>query len=686
MSSTSRPCETKVECFIDNRLCQSHGCRSLLRHRKKQRVDIVVCQCMKEQWQRCLGLRSCWTNPTSLVEPDAHILLLLFQSDGKHKQIDARTMAKVRLLPAWESAPDILRMDSPPQCQQARPHARSSPVLGSSKHHQSERRISRRGTYPKQRESRWVPYGVESPQISPIRNGMPDPPYPVTPPPLERSQPILPQLGYRAPTPLPALRPSSADGPVQRPDNKPSRLLQRQRDCASQLDTSLSTLSLSALASGSILLVSAILFVRSVMNGIPHAVAGRSALIVFFALSVAAFIISFGLILGVLCRRARATKGAIARAQARQEIELETRSRASDGRLPMYDFGRRNAICELRDEPGVVIGGRPTVSLRTPDESVVINRRFAPPIRVASRHLSEVPFSRPPTPHPRPPLSPLLPPVPSTPPPPIPERNPARLLVVAKKVQDNTRADALSTIAQPSPESGVSPKTDPIRVVAKSNHGGTVSSRSTRMFNQHMLTAGTRELQAYLDAPSNSSLNTLAAYQHSRSDSSSTEAIMSNDRSVYSDVDNQVDEEESHVGEASVLSMRKVGKARECYIAAPKSDASMPKSPKTKKQRRSKLKVYTDTPRSETERSEIRKHRSMMNVLPSAPLPLAAQKTKDVQLAVRRPHSLSPEELTGSVAKPKTTGLGISIGKEQNKENIEPDQVEVETWSALGDN
>lgn len=596
-------------------------------------------------------------------------------------------MAKVRLPPAWESAPDILRTVPPPQEQQARPHARSSPVLGSSRRHRSNRRISRRDTYPKQRDSRWVQHGVKSTLIAPVRNGMPDPPYPVTPPPLERPQPSLPQLGYRAPTPLPALMQPTADDPVQRPDNKPSRLLQRQRDCARQLDASLSTLSLSALASGSILLVSAILFVRSVMTGVPHAVVGRSALIVFFALSVAAFIISFGLILGVLCRRARVTRSAVAKAQARQEIELETRSRGSDRRLPMYDFGRRNAICELRDEPGVVVGGRPTISLRTPDESVVINRRFAPPIRVASRHLSEVPFSRPPTPHPRPPLSPLLPPVPRTPPPPIPERNPARLLVAAKKTKERigADADALSTIPQLSPESGVSPKTDPPKVIAVSNHDGTVSSRSTQMFNQHMLTAGTRELQAYLDAPSNSSLDTLAAYQHSRSDSSSTKGIINNDRSVYSDVNEQVHDEESQVGEVSLLSMRKVGKARECYIPAPKSDSSMPRSSKTKTQRRSKLKVYTDTPRPETRRPEARKHQSMMNALSSAPLPLAAQETKDVQLAVRRPHSLSPKKLTASVAKPKTAGLGISIGKEQNKENIEPDQAEVETWSALGD-
>lgn len=200
-----------------------------------------------------------------------------------------------------------------------------------------------------------------------------------------------------------------------------------------------------------------------------------------------------------------------------------------------------------------------------------------------------------------------------------------------------------------------------------------------------MLTAGTRELQAYLDASSNSSLNTLAAYQHSKSDSSSTEAIMSNDRSVYSEVNDQVGDEESQVGEASVLSMRKVGKARECYIPASKRDASMTKSPETKKQRRSKLEVYTDTPRPDTERFETRKHRSMMNALPSAPLPLAAQETKDVKLAVSRPHSLSPKKLTGFVAKPKMIRLGISIGQGQNKENIEPDQVEVGTWSALGD-
>jgi hypothetical protein len=592
-------------------------------------------------------------------------------------------MARVRLPPAWESAPDILRTKSPPP--DRRVHVRSSPLPGPSERRRSRRRISRCGTYSEQRQSQGIQHEVGSSQPMRVKNGKPDPPYPVTPPPLERPQPILPQLGYRAPTPQPTLPPPSVQPPVQRPDNRPSRLLQRQRNCGRQLDASLSTLSLSALASGSILLVSAILFVRSVMAGTPQAVAGRSALVVFFALSVAAFIISFGLILGVLCRRARATKSAVVRAQARQEIELETISRASEGRLPMYDVGRRNAICELQGEPGVVVGGRSNIWLRDPDEGTVIHRRYAPPIRRPSRHLIEVPFSRPPTPHPRPPLSPLMPPVPSTPPPPIPERNPARLLVAARKARENADADALSTVAQPSPESAVSPKTVPPRAVSQSNHDGTVSSRSTHMFNQHMLTAGTRELQAYLDAPSNSSLNTLAAYQHSESDSSSTQAIMSNDRSVYSDANNPLDEEESQVGEASVLSMRKMGKARECYIPAPKSNASAPKSPDTKKQRRSNLKVFTETPQAESEKHKTRKYQSMMDPPPSAPLLVSTQKKKDKQLAVKRPHSLSPKKLTGFAAKPKASGLGISFSKEQNKENVEPDQAEVETWSALGD-
>jgi hypothetical protein len=595
-------------------------------------------------------------------------------------------MAKVRMPTAWESAPDILRTNSPqPKQQQPRPHARAGPLPGSSVRRHSRRRISRRGTYPEQRGSQLIQYEVGSSQPVSVKNGKLDPPYPVTPPPLEQSQQILPQLGYRAPTPLPILPSPSVQPPVQIPDNKSLRLLQRQRDCVRQLDASISTLGLSALASGSILLVSAILFVRSVMTDTPHAVAGRSALIVFFSLSGAAFVLSFGLILGVLCRRARATRKAVVRAQARQDIELETRSCASDGRLPMYDMGRRNAICELQGEPGVVVGARPNIWLQTPDEGTVIHRRYAPPVRVASRHLVEVPFSRPPTSHPRPPLSPLMPPVYSTPPPPIPARNPARLLVGARKARENTEADALSTTAQPSPESAVSPKTLPPRLFSQGNRDGTVSSRSTHMFNQHMLTAGTRELQAYLDAPSNSSLNTIAAYQHSESDLSSTQAIMDNDRSVYSNVDDQMDDEESQIGEASVLSMQKVGKARECYIQAPKSNASMPESPSTKNQRHSKLKVFADAPQTESERSKARKYQSMMDPLPRVPPLLSMQKTKDKQIAVRRSHSLTPKKLTGFPIKPKAIELGVSIGKEQNKENIDPDQGEVETWSALGD-
>lgn len=365
---------------------------------------------------------------------------------------------------------------------------------------------------------------------------------------------------------------------------------------------------------------------------------------------------------------------------------MEMRSRASEGKLPMYDRRRRNAICELRDEPGVVVGATDHRPIQ--DQGRVINRRNAPPVRVASSHPIEVTFSRPPTPHPRPPLSTLLPPAPSTPPPPIPERNPARLLVAAKKIRDDSDADAdaLSTTAQPSPESGVSPLTVPTKHDPQINDNGTVSGRSTQLFNQHMLTAGTRELQAYLDAPSNTSLNTLAAYQHSESDSSSTQAIRSHDRSVYSGDNDQIDEgEESHVGEASVLSMQKVGKARECYIPASKSDVFAPKSPKLSKRRRSNLKVFTDISGLEGRKSEARKHRSMVDTMPSAPLLLSEQKNKKNQLAVRRPHSLSPQKLTRSFSKPKVVGLGISIGKEQNKENLAPDQAEVETWSALGD-
>jgi hypothetical protein len=264
-------------------------------------------------------------------------------------------------------------------------------------------------------------------------------------------------------------------------------------------------------------------------------------------------------------------------------------------------------------------------------------------------------------------------------------RDPARLLVAARKAEGNAEADALGTTVQLSPESAVSPKTLPPRPFSQGNHDGTVSSRSTHMFNQHMLTAGTRELQAYLDAPSNSSLNTIAAYQHSESDFSSTQAIMDNDRSVYSNVDDQMSEEESQVGEASVMSMQKVGKARECYIPAPKSNTSMPKSPSTKKQRRSKLKVFTEAPQTESEKPKVRKHQSVMDPLPNVLPPLSMQKTKDKQIAVRRPHSLSPKKLTGFTAKPKAIGLGVSIGKEQNMENIDPDQGEVETWSALSD-
>ncbi|KAK6001897.1 hypothetical protein QM012_002387 [Aureobasidium pullulans] len=595
-------------------------------------------------------------------------------------------MARMRPSPALGKAPDISKTEIPQQVQQARPQSGSSPLPETNERRQSRRRLSRRGTYPEQRESQWTDHRVRPHQLVSTINGMPDPPYPVTPPPIERPQPALPPLGYRAPTPLPQPTPLVVAKPDQKPDNQPSRLLQRQRQCARQLDASLATLSLSALASGSILLVSAILFVRSVMVGAPHAVVGRSALVVFFALSVAAFVISFGLILSVLCRRARATKIAATKAQARQEIELmETRSRASEGRLPMYDRRRRNAICEFRDEPGVVVGAS-THHRPIYDQGMVINRHYVPPIRVASSHLIEVPFSRPPTPHPRPPLSPLLPPMPSTPPPPIPERNPARLLVTAKKLRDDRDADALSTTAQPSLESGVSPRTVPTKDIQQINNNGTVSGRSTQMFNQHMLTAGTRELQAYLDAPSNSSLNILAPCQRSESGSSSAQAIMSNDRSIYSGDNEQIDdEEESQVGEASVLSMRKVGKAHECYIPASKSDVSAPKSAKRSKQRRSKLKVFTDNSRPEGKEPEARKHRSMIDPMPSAPLLLSEEKNQNNRLTIRRSQSLSPKKLTRPVAKPKAVGLGISIDREQNKENLDPDQVEVETWSALGD-
>ncbi|KAI5205896.1 hypothetical protein E4T38_04104 [Aureobasidium subglaciale] len=590
-------------------------------------------------------------------------------------------MAKVGLLSAWESAPDILRTEDLQQHRHVRPHSESTPRPDSGANHhgrrycqQSEVRMYKDD--PSRRRADQVRThlrgALRTPQHLLNTDGAQDPPYPVTPPP-QRLDTVPPQIGYRAPTPLPTLPASNVPPSIQKLDNKPPRLLRTQRRCVHNLDGSLPALSISALASGSILLVSAILFVRSVMVGTPHGIVGRSALVVFFALSVAAFIVSFGLILGVLCRRARATKTAAVRAQVRQEIELgETRSRASEGGLPMYDMRRRNAICERRDEPEVDAGG-------------IINRPNAPPVRVASRHLSRVPFSRPATPHPKPPLSPLMPPVPSTPPPPIPNRNPARLFTAVKAVHGHTNADALSMTVQPSPESGVSPRTVPVKSTPQIDHNGTVSGRSTQMFNQHMLTAGTRELQAYLDASPTSSLNTLAAYRHSDNGSTSTQAIMSDDRSVYSDDHGPIDDDESYVGEASVLSMRKVGKARECYIPAAKSNMSATKSPKAKKKRRSNLKVFTEIANLEGEKGKPQKHQRVLSPLPSAPMLLSEQRNKSSQLSpVRRRHSLSPKKLS-SVVKPKAVGLGIRMGRDKGKENVDPGRAEVETWSALGD-
>ena len=596
-------------------------------------------------------------------------------------------MARVRLPPAWESAPDILRTNYPQQHRQARPHSRSSPLPGNQPP-PTRRSISRRGTYPEPRVHRAFDgdRAVRELSRTPDVDGIPDPPYPVTPPP-DQPRSTLPQirlprqelsqLGYRAPTPLP---PTIVPVQAPKPDDKPPRLLQIQRRCARQLDASLPTLSIASLASGSILLVSAILFVRSVMMGTPHAIAGRSALIVFFALSVAAFIVSFGLILGVLCRRARATKSSAVRAQVRQEIELtETRPRANDDRLPMYDISRRNAICEFREGSSAVRDdrGRPSTRLVPRDEGRIINRPNAPPVRVASRHLSGIPFSRPDSPYPRQALSPLIP---STPPPPIPERNPARLFASTA-----VSTDALSTLVHPSPASGVSPKTTVTRAAPQAIDNVTVSGRSTQMFNQHLLTAGTRELQAYLDAPSNSSLNTIAAYQHSESDSSSTQAIMSNDRSVYSnELDEPDAEEEPCVGEAYLLSLRKVGKARECYIPASESEGSASKPRKADKQRRSGLKVFTDIPRPQEKKPE-RQHRGMLDPLPSAPLFPSVQKSTENRLsAIKRSCSLSPKKLSGLGAKPNLVGLGIFVGKEQDKENMDPGHAGVETWSALG--
>ncbi|KAG9707652.1 hypothetical protein KCU73_g17616, partial [Aureobasidium melanogenum] len=127
------------------------------------------------------------------------------------------------------------------------------------------------------------------------------------------------------------------------------------------------------------------------------------------------------------------------------------------------------------------------------------------------------------------------------------------------------------------------------------------------------------------------------------------------------------------------------GKARECYIPASKSDVSAPKSPKSSKRRRSKLKVFTEATGPESTKFEARKHRSMVEPMPNAPLLLSEQKSKNNQLAARRPQSLSPKKVLTSAVKPKAVGLGISIGREQGKENLDPDQTEVETWSALGD-
>lgn len=554
-------------------------------------------------------------------------------------------MARRNLPTAWESAPDIIRMDFSPQKQQVHPHSQLSPLPHSPRRRQPVRGITRRGTYPEERVNQWLEHGrhTGAPHHFPGYGDIPSPPYPVTPP-LERPEPAL---GYRAPTPLPP--PTMPPPPESRPA-KPPRLLQIQRQCVRGLDASLRELSITSLALGSSLLISSILFVRSLLEDTPHAPAGRTALLVFFCISAIAFGISFGLVLSVLCRRARGGRSSNAVVHAREEVELrEIGSRNGAGRLPLYNSRRRNAVSGSPGEPHVTSGVWPAAHRLVRDDDRIIHRQNGPPVRVASRSLLETRPSR------------------------LVSRHPSALdlsqfgspeILARPRTPLVIGSGASSTVVQLSPDrDAVSPRTVP----RASQH--TVSGSSTQMFNQHMLTAGTRELQAYLDASSNLSLNTLSATHSINDDPDSDHASISNYHSRYSDEQSLVDyENEVQLGTASAVTLRNVGKAHECYIRGPTSAVSAPGSNKTHKQKKPKIAVL-----SERESVQTRRHQSVLDPLPSVPvLPLAHRNLGNQLLSVQRSRSLSPKKLSKASSKPRAIGLGISMRGEQDKENVEP--------------
>jgi hypothetical protein len=238
-----------------------------------------------------------------------------------------------------------------------------------------------------------------------------------------------------------------------------------------------------------------------------------------------------------------------------------------------------------------------------------------------------------------------------------------------------------------------------------------------------MLTAGTRELQAYLDATStittttatdkSRSLDTLALGQSVSGDSgddvaSSPLAMIDGEESEHS----KHEEEEKKIQdeyiagkeeEASALSVRKVGKAKKCFIAASSSSSSgssaattttttssvtcTSRQVKKRKQRPSRLEIFTEHDNNKNNRDkgssvevDTERHQSILpGSLPSAPLLLPSLHNQQATFeASRRARGPSPKKMAvPEGACKKVIGLGISLEKQKQpahgKENVDPE-------------
>lgn len=342
------------------------------------------------------------------------------------------------------------------------------------------------------------------------------PPYPVTPP-LEAQAAIGQPLGFTAPTTLPE------------PSTPPRSSSSRGRNCILRLDDRLRKLTFATLAAGAMLLVCSILFVRSVQQDTPHDPAGKAALLAWFCLSTIIFIVLFGLVLGILCYRARWGGNPDITPGTGAEIELRRMTSHTVETGVTSEIVRRNAISGPTRHPNASITISPSRQPGSHDQETVQHINGAPPSkqlsRVQSSHIASTYEQQ---------LSPL----------------PLKHLVSQGYNQQNASLniglDTLSTIAQNShSDDSVSPRTVPGQnSVKQTERTNAIWNRSS--LSRHSSSSRSCEID---DCSGCSNGTSIAA--HGR---------------------------KTRIRKASVMSLRDVGRAREYTIESSRESTSAPAS------------------------------------------------------------------------------------------------------------